>query len=110
MNTEKVIDFGADGQVSSMHQDEFNLGFLGNQHIKRASEIKFNEALQKWEIQLPVGGGYETVKECPTFDSYNAARSYEVLWMNCCRKNAVEPDSEAGRKLALKCWPFDTTQ
>ncbi len=48
-----VIDFLPNGHVEAMHNDAFTLAFLGRQNIERATEIKFNEESQKWDIHLP---------------------------------------------------------
>lgn len=104
-----VIDISTEGVVKGMHRDEFNLGFLGRQKINRASEIKFNDRSQKWEILVPVEYGphmtpvtpeYELVAECGYFDSYNTAREFEVRWMNECRIAGVPPGEYAGRRIA----------
>jgi hypothetical protein len=106
---EIVIDITPAGRVQGMHRDEFNLGFLGQQVITRASEILFNRDKQEWEIALPVGKkDYKVVPECGTHDSYNTARNFEVKWMNACRLAGVEPGSKPGRNLALQMQANET--
>lgn len=98
-----VISISPDGKVSGMHRDEFNLGFLGKQHIERASEILFNDDTQKWEIAVPTERGtYVVIEECGTFDSYNAARTFEVQWMNECFLNQCRPFSKQGSGIAAR--------
>jgi hypothetical protein len=101
-----VINFEATGEVTAMHRDEFSLGFLGKQQIERASEIKFNEETQKWDIYLPQpedgpypGMQWVTCAEGMGFAEYNGARRFEVLWLETCALYSVNPLSGDGRAL-----------
>lgn len=80
---DKVIDFAPNGTVSSLHQDAFSLGFLGNQHIERATDITFNEATQKWNIRV-LGPREWSASYLSGFDEYDEARRFEVAWINIC--------------------------
>lgn len=106
-----IITFTPNGEAQAMHRDELDLGFLGPREIERASEIKFNAATQRWEIQLPVkedlldlGGvveGVVTGYVCQSdfakgFHTYDGARKIEVQWLDACRLEGVEPESYNG--------------
>lgn len=98
MNTH-VIDITEDGTVSAMHNDKFNIGFLGPQKITRASDIRFHEDTQDWQIWLFVGelthndDGYihSLVSGFPTYES---ARKFEVKWLNEARLQSLAINSE----------------
>lgn len=93
---EHVIDVTPDGLVQSLHNDSFNLGFLGDQKIERASDIRFDEATQTWGIWLKEGDGFiEPGAYLSGFDSYDYARRFEVLYLNYCRLHCVDPCSVA---------------
>ena len=95
MDKEIVIDINQVGGAQGMHFDKFSLGFLGRQKITRASEILFNEDTQLWDIWIP--GGHES---CVTgFSGYDEARSFEVQWLQECRKQGVEPLSVEGDQI-----------
>ena len=103
-----VIDFKLDGEVQAMHNDKFDLSFLGNQSIERASELKFNEETQTWGIWLHRGdhhwsfnsGGITRfnppVEGADGFATYDGSRQVEVAWLNSCRRDGVEPTSDQG--------------
>lgn len=79
-----VIIIRPDGVVTAMHNDQFPLGFLGNQTITRASDIRFDADSQTWGIWFFVDGEFVPPGQ-PThygFDSYEAARDKEVQVMN----------------------------
>lgn len=89
---EHVISIGADGNVRSMHNDRFNIGFLGPQKIDRASDIRFSDTEQSWGIWFNCGGVYvEPSREYAGFTSYDAARRLEVLVMNEALKDGLSP-------------------
>ena len=83
-NMEHVIIIGTTGAVKSMHNDRFNLGFLGQQFIDRASDIRFNEVTQSWGIWFKVRGDFHppALPSHYGFDSYETARQVEVRIMN----------------------------
>lgn len=90
---EHVIVISPEGAVKSMHNDRFSLGFLGNQTIERASDIRFDEATQKWGIWFHVKGQY-VPPQLPShygFDSYETARDHEVRVMNESLKSDLCP-------------------
>jgi hypothetical protein len=98
---ELVIDIAPTGRTEGMHFDEFDLCFLGNKQVERASEIIWDETGQSWFIKLPdddlvapanafVGG----------FVGYDTARTFEVSWLQGCRKGNVSPRSPEGVKIA----------
>lgn len=91
-----IIDFTADGQAQAMHRDEMDLNFLGHKSVERATEIKFNEATQKWDIQLPLHGEWITVPHGHGFASYDGARKTEIAWLDMCRLEGVSPRSASG--------------
>lgn len=102
---EKVIAITPEGVVSSLHQDEFSLSFLGEQKIRRATDITFNEKTQKWDIHYIVYEGgipLDTVTSEPLcgFDWYDEARKFEVLWLNECTMRSVSPLYAAGMQIA----------
>lgn len=94
-----IIDFTPDGQVQAMHRDGMDLGFLGAKSITRASDIKFNEATQLWDIWLILEGEPLPclVTEAKGFPAYDVARSCEVYWLDQCRLGAIDPVSVEGR-------------
>lgn len=101
---ELVIDFLPTGEAQSMHVDKFDLGFLGNKSVKRATEIKFDEKDQQWGLYLPYpeaiaqgSEGYYPVPEAQGFPTYEVAREAEVLWLNVCRAKGEEPDGVFGK-------------
>lgn len=58
---QQVITIGADGSVSGLQRKKgqgLDLRQLGDAKIERVSEIKFEEANQKWFV-LPVSGAFE---------------------------------------------------
>lgn len=83
-----VINFSTEGVVRSMHNDRFSLGFLGDQAITRASDIRWSVEDQSWGIWFAVkkeGHEPEFIYPYRTyrgFDSYDAAREFEVQVMN----------------------------
>lgn len=100
-----VITFDPAGSASAMHRDEFPLGFLGKQQITRASEIKFNEDSQLWDVALPGIQVHETetwvtVEAAMGFASYDEGRKFEVLWLEHCALQSIAPLSEDGQELA----------
>jgi hypothetical protein len=99
--TYHVIDFLPTGEVEAMHNDKFDLSFLGRQSIERATEIKFDQASQKWAIWFPkswphIGGGYFQVGSATGFATYEGARAVEVEWLNSCRLLGFRPISKHG--------------
>lgn len=88
-----VIDISATGEVAAMHRDQFSLGFLGDQEIERASDIKFNSATQRWAIHLKQGDGF--VENPPEwlsgFAQYDEARKFEVKFLETCRMLSIDP-------------------
>jgi hypothetical protein len=100
-----AITFEPTGTVHAMHRDEFDLGFLGRQEIKRASEIKFHDDSQKWDIHVPpcadaTADQWYTFHEIRGFSAYNSARKFEVLWLEHCAKDGIAPLSTYGMELA----------
>lgn len=107
MNKEMVISVGADGSVSGMHFDAFNLAFLGERDVRRASELIFNEETQLWDIHLVAnvqsldGSRRTSVTEPPIpqaqgFASYEECRDIEVRWLQACTLTGVAPTSYRG--------------
>lgn len=98
---EIVIDIQSNGVTEAMHFDEFSLGFLGDMTVDRASEIFHNPKTQKWDIVLPE-------KESPqceavsSFNGYDEARKFEVLWLQECRKQRISPYTEEAAEIATQ--------
>lgn len=86
-----VIDFRTNGEVEAMHRDTFNLAFLGKQSIKRASDIRYDEATQDWAIFVAVGEEFQEVPEARGFETYEEARKMEVRWFEYCRLHSLAP-------------------
>lgn len=97
-NKEIVIDFAANGTIEAMHMDGFDLGFLGDKKVTRATEIKFDEETQTWGLFLPslLSGLWFPVAHGRGFVTYEQARTFEVAWLNICRVREVKPESETG--------------
>lgn len=96
-----VIDFTPEGTVEAMHRDRFDLGFLGRQSIHRASDIRFNEDAQSWDIWLAKGDTFVPVEQATGFESYDDARRMEVRWLEFCRLHDLSPFSPEGRNLVV---------
>lgn len=96
MTTEKeiVIDIDPQGMARAMHFDKFPLGYLGKMEVRRASEITFNAATQRWDIEYYHEDGSKTVVLVhPGFCGYDEARNHEVAFVQQCRKDGVRFDS-----------------
>lgn len=99
--TGHVISFKPNGEVTALHNDSFDLSFLGRQRIRRATDIRFSEGTQQWSLWLPkpwphVGGEFFMAPGADGFSSYETARKVEVEWLNSCALLGVDPDSEEG--------------
>jgi hypothetical protein len=97
-----VVSFSPQGEVNALHRDQFSLGFLGAQKIERASEIKFNEQSQRWDIYLPDGDRWVTIPSATGFHEYNQAREFEVEWLETCALESVAPLSSQGVDIACR--------
>lgn len=102
--TGHVISFKPNGEVTALHNDSFDLSFLGRQQIKRATDIRFDSATQTWGLWLPkpwphVGGEFYTFNGAGGFVSYEEARKVEVEWLNTSALLGVHPTSESGLSL-----------
>lgn len=87
-----VVSISPAGVARSMHNDAFPLSFLGEQEITRASEIIWNKDNQSWDIWFILGGdAVEPAREYSGFESYEAARDFEVQVMNRCAEMDVKP-------------------
>ena len=102
---ELVVSFRADGSVEALHDDHISLAFLGAQNIKRASDIRFNTYKQVWQVWIctfDVVVVYTETEWC--FATYDAARRFEVTWLNACRlHNETDPLSAEGLFLGKVC-------
>lgn len=100
-----VISFRADGSVEMMQDDKIGLSHLGNQSIRRATEIRWNEEGQHWEIELlhydSTGRKVASTiaPQARGFASYNEARIVEVRWLTLARARGVMPGSQEGKSL-----------
>lgn len=98
-----VIDFFADGQAQAMHRDSFDLGFLGTKKVERASDIRFDDSSQLWDIHVtPTNRCSVLVASARGFDAYDAARRVEVTWFDACRIQSAIPLSEKGQSILQK--------
>jgi hypothetical protein len=100
MRSDHVIDFNEDGTVASLHNDKFNLGFLGKQNITRVSDIRFDCETQTWAvwIELATPDVFDTTyPELGGFSSYEEARCFEIAALNLCREAQIHPSSPMGR-------------
>lgn len=94
-----VIDFPADGTVEALYSDKFPLAMFGQQHVTRASEIKFNADTQTWTIFLPEGDTFVEIEQAQGFFTYEEARQMEVRWLDACRLHDIPAASDEGRAL-----------
>ncbi len=98
--TELVLDISTVGGVESMHMDAFDLSFLGRKKVVRQTDILHNPDTDKWDIHYLEGGTSWTRSELHGFDTYEAARSFEVAWLNACRLSGASPSSDKGEAYA----------
>lgn len=98
MKQTMVISITTTGRVGSMHFDNFNLAFLGDREIKRASDIVFSQQAGTWDIYMDDGTGAFTVTspQVSGFKDYEEARRFEVKWLNECRLREVAPTTSYG--------------
>lgn len=94
--TDMVFSINRFGATEGLHFDQFDLGFLGQMSITRASEIIFNEEYQFWEIWLPDADKASVIG----FRAYDEAREFEVLWLQECRRRGLNPYEEEGQAIA----------
>lgn len=87
----KTVTIGADGTVSGLHYDDFDLGFLGKKKIGRASEIQFDEDTQKFFVELPQLKGARVPNFLAGFSGYDGARAFEVMVLETAIMSGVEP-------------------
>ncbi len=96
---EIVVTIRPTGVVTALHFDEFDLGFLGDKKIGRASSIKFDESDQSFYIL--VTGETNPPEVARGFGGYDIARNFEVEWLQACMKaENVRPHSAIGLALA----------
>lgn len=104
---EIVINIAEDGPVTALHFDEFDLGFLGQKKVERASEILFNEDSQDWRIEIPdltprnpaFSGTPPDVYTISGFSGYDVARAFEVDFLQACMKRNVSPHSREAEQI-----------
>jgi hypothetical protein len=101
---ELVIEIGGDS-VKAMHNDTFDIGFLGPKTVTRQTDIIFNSVTQKWdvyyiEIEGPMQGMRYLVDGCEGFRTYEDARQHEIRWLNCCRWRGIHPANMDGVALS----------
>lgn len=107
--SELVIEFDCKGHVAAMHNDNFDLGFLGDKKITRQTDICFNEGTQNWDIIYLDGGERVTNSVLDKFGCYEEARAFEVRWLNECRLLGANPAKLDGMTIAaeLREWGND---
>ncbi len=94
--TDMVFSINRFGATEGLHFDQFDLGFLGDKRVHRASEIIFNEQEQHWEVWLPLAPTPSAIG----FQGYDEAREFEVLWLQECRRRGIEPYEGEGQDIA----------
>lgn len=95
-----VIDFKADGTVTALHMDAFDLGFLGPKDTRRQTDIVFDGETQLWNLVYIQGGReYFRNEQLNGFATYEEARKAEVRWLNNCRYLGIEPTNPAGVRI-----------
>lgn len=78
--------------MRAVYADEFPLGFLGQQTIKRASDIRFDDDTQSWGLWFFVDGEFVPPPPQYTgFSRYGEAREMEIRIMNRCMGMGVSP-------------------
>ena len=85
---ELVFDVSPSGRVEGMYHDALNLKFLGNQEVKRASDIRFDTDTQTWGIWFVTEDGQQVepyINEFRGFIGYEQARAFEVQYLNLMR-------------------------
>lgn len=96
---EIVVNISPTGLVSGLHFDEFDLGFLGDKKIGRASSINFDESDQSFYVLIT--GETNPPEVARGFSGYDIARNFEVEWLQACMKaQNVRPHSAIGIELA----------
>lgn len=98
-----VIAFDASGGVEAMCQENIlPLGFLGEQVITRASELKWDDMTQAWTICVATsveGQFFAPYPEAMGFPTYDDARDMEVEWFTECRRQGIHPQTDEGRAI-----------
>jgi hypothetical protein len=99
----KVVQISAEGFLSGLHFDDFDLGQFGKKSVSRASEIFFNEHSQLWDILLPSQD--RPFPAACGFGYYDQARQFEVKWLQQCMLLGVDADSPEGDTVGhmLRC-------
>lgn len=87
----KTFKIGADGTVTGLHYDDFDLGFLGKKQIGRASEIQFEEDTQHFYVDLPQLSGDGRPNFLMGFEGYDGARAFEVMILETAALSQIEP-------------------
>lgn len=105
MNKEILIDINGAGAMNSLHFEEFSLLPFGEAVIRRATDIKFNAASQRWDINL-LDQNEDAIPHHPDhlngFDSYEIARGHEVRYLQECRLREIGIVSEAADNLGAQ--------
>jgi hypothetical protein len=102
MSKEILVDISGAGAMHGLHFEEFSLTSFGNAQIKRATDIKWNERSQRWDIHL-LDHNENVVPHHPEhlagFCSYEDARAHEVRYLQGCRLKGFSTVSAAGDEL-----------
>jgi hypothetical protein len=98
---ELVISLAGNGAVEALHDDRFPLKDIGAGAVKmeRASLIEWDEMAQHWNVRLPAQT--KPYYSCQGFPSYEAARTFEVEWLNACLLVGADPASDHGLQIAI---------
>lgn len=102
MSKEILLDINGAGALHGLHFEEFSLTSFGPAAIKRATDIKWNERSQRWDINL-LDRDENVVPHHPEhlagFCSYEDARAHEVRYLQGCRTRKIGTVSAAGDDL-----------
>ena len=94
-----VVSIDAAGTATALHNEAFDLGFLGRKHVYRQCLIVFDEDTQTWGVEyIPPGEPGELRYKTPLLGipSYKEAAELEVAWLNDCRLVGCDPVSSEG--------------
>jgi hypothetical protein len=91
-----VVDISPSGSVRYLEKPQFDLSVLGDRRIKRATDITFEEATQKWDVVLCGRESSPHPIHSMGFDDYETARQFEVKWLNFCMLSQCDPLDHVG--------------
>jgi len=95
---EHVINIGPTGHTHALYKEGMDLTCLGPMKVHRASDLVFDEEHQCWNV-VPIdtrGVRHFNYVALSNFPSYEAARKFEVRWLNACLLHSMDPYSQEG--------------